>query len=630
MIVSTLFLSLISMNFVFAQSTGVAGGRVTNLKTGTGISGAAVSAVGPTQKDTTTDSLGYYTISGLAPGPYTISVSASSYVDKSSSLFIYPTGTTPLNFQLSMRSIKGQVYDASTPTLAIGEANITIGGNFVLTNVSGYYEWLDLSAGTYTLTASAPGYASQSSQVTVSVGSTATADFGLNSVASGRIVGTVKDSTTRDGLPGATVRVRRGTFEKTGNTDLNGQYSIENMPAWPYWTVDAYRFGYIAQNVLASVQSGVTKTLSFELVPYGNISGTIKDLNTNQPIEGAVVKADSVYLGTTNASGHYTMFAEADTYAVTASAPGHSSNSQSNVRVTAGMTTTVNFLLQSVPLGKISGRVTDAKTASGIYGALVVADGHTNLTDANGNYLLSDMPAWSYTINVSASGFLSSSTPRTVPSGGSVTADFALSPHTRMSLEPYLNFGSIEEPFSVDLFLSDSRFVYGWEIYLWWNPSLLDAVSLVEGNFLKGPFGDRQTEFSFDEYVNEGVLHATCQSTLPIPDSGVSGSGALATLTFQIKANGSCSINITSILLSSPPPSTPTFINAIENAIFRTLQSDINNDGVVNTLDLVCMKEAYGAQLSDPEWNASADVNRNQIISASDLQKLGKDYGLSI
>lgn len=589
-----------------------------------------MSAIGPSLRWTASDSQGYYTISGLAPGPYTIAASASSYVDKSFSSFIYPTGTTPLSFQLSMRSIKGRVYDASTPTLALVEANITIGENSVLTNASGYYEWLDLSSGTYTLTASAPGYAGQSLQVDVSVGNTAIADFGLNQVASGRIAGTVTDSTTRDELAGATVRVRRGPFEKTSNTDLNGQYSIESVPAWPYWTVDAYKPSYIAQTVPASVQSGLTTALSFELVPYGNISGIVKDQNTNQPFEGALVKADSMFLGTTNSSGYYTMFAAADTYIVMASAPGYSSSSQSNVKVSAGRITTVNFLLQPVPPGTIVGRVTDVKTALGIAGALVKTDGHSNFTNANGDYVLFNMPVWTYTVNATAPGYVIDSTQRTVPSGGSTTADFALNPDTQASLEPYLNFGNTGESFSVDLYLSDSRFVYSWEVYLWWNPALLDAVSLVEGSFLKGPSGNRITQFSFDEYVNEGVIQAKCLSALPIPDSGVSGSGTLATLTFQAKATGSCSINITSALLSSPPPSMPTLINQMKNAIFRTLQSDVNNDGVVNSLDLACVKEAYGSKPSNAHWNANADVNRDQTVNVHDLHKTGKDYGRSV
>lgn len=629
-LIGLLCLPLTSLKSVFAQSTGVVSGRLTNLKTEMGISEANVSAVGPSRGETTADSQGYYTISGLAPGPYAITASASSYIDRSFSLFVYPTGTTPLNFRLSMRSIKGRAYDASMPTLAIAEVNITIGENIVLTNASGCYEWLDLSPGTYTLTASAPGYTSQSQQVDVSVGSTATADFGLSPVAPGRIAGTVTDSTNRKGLPGATVLVRRGSFEKTTNTDLNGQYSIADVPAWPYWTVDAYKFGYIAQTVPASIQSGSTTALDFELVPYGNVSGTVKNQNTNQPIEGALVKADSVYLDTTDSSGYYTMFAAADTYVVTGSAPGYSSSSQSNVRVSAGETTTVNFLLQPVPPGTIVGRVTDVKTTLGIAGALVEADGHFNLTNANGNYVLSNVPVWTYTVNVTATGYAVDSTQRTVPSGGSIIADFALSPDTRVSLEPYLNFGNIGESFSVDLHLSDSRFVYSWEVYLWWNPALLDAMSLVEGSFLKGPFGNRTTQFSFDEYANEGVVHAKSISTLSTPDNGVSGSGALTSLTFQIKARGSCSIIITSAVLFGPPPSMPTLISHMENAIFRTLAGDMNNDGVVNSLDLASLKEAYGSKPGDACWNIDADADGDRTISVSDLHKVGKDYGNSV
>jgi hypothetical protein len=323
------------------------------------------------------------------------------------------------------------------------------------------------------------------------------------------------------------------------------------------------------------------------------------------------------------------MFVEAETYTVTASAPGHASSSQSNVKVSAGKTTTVNFLLQPIPPGNIVGCVTDAKTNSGIANALITADGHSNFTDAIGNYILSNVPAWSYTIDASAPGFLSDSTQRSVPSGGYTTADFTLNPDTRVSLEPYLNFGDPGESFSVDLFLAESRFVYNWEIYLWWNPTLLEAVSLSEGSFLKGTYANRTTNFSFDEYANEGVIHAKCLSTLSTPDNGVSGSGTLATLTFQIKAKGYCHISITSAILSSPPPSMPTFLNIMENAIYRTLQSDVNNDGTVNSIDLGCIKEAYGSDPSGAHWNASCDVNQDQKINALDLHRIGKDYGKS-
>jgi len=560
------FSLIVSLPSASGQPTGTVSGRVTNLKTGGGISNAAVACSGPSQRATTTNASGYYTISGLAPGPYTIAVSASGYVRKSYSLFVFASGTT-LDFQLNMLSIRGRVYDAST-AIGISEANVTIGDSFVLTNSSGHYEFLDLSDGAYTVTASAPGYASQSQVVSVSTGATTVANFGLNQVSLGTISGVVTDdSHPAQPINQATVRVHRGSFERSTNTDQNGQYTIANVPAWPYWTVDAYKVGYVAQSTTIGVQPGATTTLNFALTAFGIISGTVKDQVTNQPIAGALVRADSVFFNTTDSNGYYTMFVLDGTYTVTASAPGYGIQSRS-VKVDSGQTKTENFLLQSVSPGSIIGSVTDATTGNAIVDATITADGYSSTTDEDGNYTLSNMPAWTYTVTVSASGFVGDSKVVNVPSGGSVRADFPLSPYTRVHLEPYSNSGNPTQSFDVNVDISDARFVYSWEIYLWWNPALLEATSVAEGDFLKGPFGDRPTQLSFETYSNDGVIYVKAWSTLTTPDGGVNGSGTLTTITFQIKARGTCNIDLTNAILLDPS-GFPMFPSVMEDAIFQ-------------------------------------------------------------
>jgi hypothetical protein len=622
--------AIVTLLPAFAQSTGTISGGVTSLKTGMGIFEAAVSAVGPSQQVTTTDSQGYYIVSGLAPGPYAIGVSASGYVGKSiPPFFIYPTGNTLPDFRLNMLSIRGRVYNASMPDIGIAEANITIGDYFIIANSSGHYEWLDLSDGIYAVTASAPGYSNQSKSVAVSTGVTIVSNFELSSVPLGRIFGTVEDSSTHQGLSQATVRISRGSFEKSTNTGQDGQYSMENVPAWVFWKVEVYKVGYEAQSGTAAVQSGATTTLDFELVPFGKICGTVKDQGTNQPLVGAVVKADSEFFNTTDSNGYYNMFVLGRTqaYTVTASSPGYASSSQS-VKVSAGKTFTANFLLQAVPRGKIIGLVKDAKTGYGISGAIVTADGYSNTTDRNGDYTLSNVLAWTYTISVSASGFASDSKQRTVPSGGSIGADFQLNPYTKIHLEPYLDFGNPGQSFNLNVDTSDSRFVYSWEIYLWWDPTLFDASGVIEGSFLKGPFGNRTIQLSSETYPNEGVIHVRGWSTLSTPDKGVSGNGTLATITYQVKAKGICSIALTSAMLFDPH-GFPIFPNAIEGALFRTLKGDVNNDGIVNNLDLVAYRLAFGSEPGDPNWNINADADRDKIIGAHDLYHIGKDYGKS-
>jgi hypothetical protein len=571
-ILAVLLLHLIiaSLQLAFAQSTGTLSGRVVDAKTGTGISGASVSADGPSQQVNTSDSNGYYMISGLAPGPYVIVASASGYLTQSYTLFVYETANpSPPDFSLHLLSVVGRVYDLATPSIGIAEANVTIGESFVLTNSTGHYEMLDLSDGTYTVAATAPGYANESQSVDVSAGVSAVADFGLSQVARGILSGAVTDSSTSQGLYQATVRVSRGSFEKLGETDQDGQYTIENVPAWPSWTIDAYKVGYVAQSTTAAVQSGETSSLDFALTPFGIINGTVKDEATDQPVAGALVKADSEFLSTTDSNGYYTMFVLAGRYTVTASAPGYASEIQSNVRVVEGETTTLDFELNTIPPGSIIGNVTDVKTGNGIAGAIVTADGHTNTTDVNGSYILSSLPSWTYNVTVSASGYVSDSTKRTVPSGGSITADFTLAPCTKVHLAPYSNTGNPGQSFNLNINISDARFVYRWEVYLWWNPVLLDAANVVEGSFLKGPFDNRTTELSFETYPNEGVIHIESWSTLTTPDGGVNGSGKLATITFQIKGRGACNIDLTNAMLFDPN-GFPMFPNEIKGAFFET------------------------------------------------------------
>jgi len=570
LMVLLLHLVIVGVRLVFGQSTGTISGRVVNMETGMGIFGATVSANGPSQQVNATDSNGYYTISGLAPGPYVIVASASGYLSQSYALFVYETANPSLpDFRLHLLSIMGRVYDSSTPSIGIAEANVTIGEHFVLTNSTGYYEILDLSDGSYAVAATAPGYTNESQLVTVSPGVSTVADFGLSQVAPGTISGTVTDSSTNEGLYQATVRVSRGSFEKLGETDQNGEYTIENVPAWPLWTIDAYKTGYVAQSTTTTVQSEGTSTLDFALTPFGILNGTVKDQVIDQPVAGALVKADSEFLNTTDPNGYYTMFVLAGRYTVTASAPGYASESQSNVRVSEGETNTQNFALETIPPGSIIGNVTDVKTGSGIAGATVTADGHTNTTDANGNYILSSLPSWTYNVTVSASGYASDSTKRTVPSGGSITAYFMLAPYTRVHLKPYSSTGNLGQSFDLSINISEARLVYRWDVYLWWNPALLDVENVVEGNFLKGPFGNRTTELSFETYPNEGVIHVKGWSTLATPDGGVNGNGTLATITFQIKAKGDCNIDLTSAMLWDPN-GFPVFPSAIEGALFET------------------------------------------------------------
>jgi len=93
----------------------------------------------------------------------------------------------------------------------------------------------------------------------------------------------------------------------------------------------------------------------------------------------------------------------------------------------------VNFAL-TPRLGAIAGTVTDASTGNPIEGAIITVNGYTTTTDADGHYLIADVPADHYTVNASKPGYCSDSTSTTVTRGITITVDFALRVNSNITI----------------------------------------------------------------------------------------------------------------------------------------------------------------------------------------------------
>jgi parallel beta-helix repeat protein len=57
------------------------------------------------------------------------------------------------------------------------------------------------------------------------------------------------------------------------------------------------------------------------------------------------------------------------------------------------------------------------------------------------------------------------------------------------------------------------------------------------------------------------------------------------------------------------------------------LPGDINKDGKVDNNDLSQLTIAYGSTPEKPNWNPNSDLNTDNIVNASDLLRLGKNFG---
>jgi Phosphoesterase family/Carboxypeptidase regulatory-like domain len=106
-------------------------------------------------------------------------------------------------------SVSGTVVD-SVSSSPISGATVAYSGGSTTTDSTGAYMLSNVTGGTYTVTASAPGYVSQSQPVSVTGGSATVQGFSLTPLF-GSISGTVTDSSTQNPISGATVTYSSGS-----------------------------------------------------------------------------------------------------------------------------------------------------------------------------------------------------------------------------------------------------------------------------------------------------------------------------------------------------------------------------------------------------------------------------------
>jgi len=213
------------------ESQGWAIGHVYVSSSTTPVSGATVSITGGSS--TITSSGGEYNLT-LAFGSYTITASKTGYYSDSKIVTIITGQETITDFHLRLSpssqtngTIEGYVYISGT-SIPINGATIQVqGGPSATTDATGYYS-LSVSPGTYTLTASKSGHASDTKSVTVTVSQVTTRDFYLTP--SG-------PDTDSDGLPddweqqyfGNLAQSASGDPDNDGLTNLQ-EYAMDTEP----------------------------------------------------------------------------------------------------------------------------------------------------------------------------------------------------------------------------------------------------------------------------------------------------------------------------------------------------------------------------------------------------------------
>jgi len=189
------------------------------------------------------------------------------------------------------QSVQGATVEASGPTTA--STTTDSNGNYTLT----------LPPGTYTLTASATGYQSQTKTgVAVTPEETTMVDFALSPLSQlGCIKGRVTDAVSRQGLKGVKVEAK-GPITASATTNSDGSYSLPLPPGRYSVTASIPNFYQPLTKINVNVIKGRDTKLDFALIP---IKPGVA-FNATVYIRGETITltvADRAYAGATEIAG---------------------------------------------------------------------------------------------------------------------------------------------------------------------------------------------------------------------------------------------------------------------------------------------------------------------------------------
>lgn len=356
-----------------------------------------------------------------------------------------------VNSVLAQGSISGVVTNADTGE-PIAEARVFARGDGwqnsggARTDAEGGYEIVELAAGSYSVFVAARGFDRELVEVEVVEGENTVADVVLTPERFGSVVGQVTDA-EGVGIANAIVSLAVAMDDDDddgdrmrGNrtrTDEEGNYSFESVDTGDYNVSVRARDYLPAGPEAVTVVDGEVSEVNFVLEgeTFGSITGFVRDVK-GEGIANAVVSLNSMgrhgHRGDrvrTNEDGSYTFDrVEAGDYALSARASNYASSEAVEVSIAGDDVVEVDFVLEGLTFGAVSGFVTDADTGDAIEGAYVGSRRNWTQTDADGFYVIEGVAAGTTRVFAFARGYMWGMADVEVVGDETAMADFALEP----------------------------------------------------------------------------------------------------------------------------------------------------------------------------------------------------------
>ncbi|RKU34485.1 hypothetical protein C6496_20030, partial [Candidatus Poribacteria bacterium] len=180
-----------------------------------------------------------------------------------------------------------------------------------------------------------------------------------------------------------------------------------------------------------------------------------------------------------------------------------------------------------------------------------------------------------------------------------------------------------DDTFTLDISAKEVFDLAGWQFDITFDPAVLEAINVTEGNFLKTDGG---TTFFQSGSIDNASGKITGLSAIRLSDPGVSGTGPLLQVRFKAKSAGETELalhnfqfgDITGESFPAGPHQTRIVVEG------RLATGDVNRDGQVSVLDLILISRQLGKRVSA---GSPVDLNSDGVVSILDLILAAQSLG---
>ena len=160
----------------------------------------------------------------------------------------------------------------------------------------------------------------------------------------------------------------------------------------------------------------------------------------------------------------------------------------------------------------------------------------------------------------------------------------------------------------------------GWQFDIAFDPTVLEAINVSEGDFLKIDGG---STFFQGGSIDNAAGKITGLSAARLSAEGVSGTGSLLQVKFKAKSAGETELALQKFEFGTTTgediPAGPREIRIVVEEQLAT--GDVNRDGRVSILDLILVAQQLGKRVSA---GSPVDINRDGIVSILDLIRVAQ------